>query len=598
MYKRTIRPLSRAIVYVYKRNFLAALLRDIAFILGTGVQMGQIAAGGMFIDSTADLLLAGEFITPQEFLYTDSAFWLMILLLLFVLNSAISSYRSAVLESLSRAVSHQANLDIMSKVASENLQEVEQQEFQDLVAFVPNYSISSLMDTYNAFSEMMRFLITLLTAITILARSMGSSVIFLIFLSIPLAVIKYVGDQRILKYRENKVEGVKFINYITNISTSIPDFAELRVNGIFSFLIKAFRKENKEYLAGETDRSNKFHSDSVIFSTFNEIMRFGYIVYVLFIAIAKSLSIGQFKALYDYTFTTTDSAYNALRQMTIMFDRSSYARAFFNLLDYEGFGDMKYGNEVLGKGTPRIELQNLDFMYPDEPDRKVLEDVNVVIEPGEKIAFVGADGSGKSSLVKTLCGLYEIVAGDYVLDGYSIRELKRGQLKNKISVVFQNFVRYNLSLKRNITISSKKTNLDKKLYEDVKKVTGVDKFMKKEGIDDNQILGKFFKGGKELSPGHWQRLSIARMLYRNKPVYIMDEPFTFIDGPSREEILNNILKFVGKEKTIIYITQNTDNLDLFDSVYYIYNGKVLENGTYHELMKKRGRFYKVAMSNR
>jgi len=121
--------------------------------------------------------------------------------------------------------------------------------------------------------------------------------------------------------------------------------------------------------------------------------------------------------------------------------------------------------------------------------------------------------------------------------------------------------------------------------------------MKKEKLTDKSILGKEFTGGKDISPGYWQRLAIARMLYRNKGIFIMDEPFTYIDGPSQEKMIKEILKFIGNKKTLIYITQNTDHLDMFDTVYYIHDGRIVESGSYNQLMKKKGKFYKEARAN-
>ncbi len=172
--------------------------------------------------------------------------------------------------------------------------------------------------------------------------------------------------------------------------------------------------------------------------------------------------------------------------------------------------------------------------------------------------------------MKILCGLYEITAGDYTVNGLSIRELDRGELKKQISITEQGFNQYYTSLKQNIIINSseKFNNLQ---YQHVKEITQVDKFIKKEDLSDNQLLGKFFAKGREISPGYWQRLAIARMLYRKASVYIMDEPFTFIDQHSRKEILKNSIKFL-EDKILIYISQDYDDLDLFDKVYELKGG--------------------------
>ena len=197
-------------------------------------------------------------------------------------------------------------------------------------------------------------------------------------------------------------------------------------------------------------------------------------------------------------------------------------------------------------------------------------------------------------MVKILTGLYQIQTGDYLVDGISVRELDRGELKKKISVTFQDFINYNFSVKENVVISGERKNVDKALYDNVSKVSQITDFLKKEKIGDTHILGKTFPGGKELSPGYWQRLAISRMLYRNRKIFVMDESFTFIDSESKEIILNNIMDFIGPERTLIYITRSVEDLDLFDKIYFFENGKVVESGNYKELMKNKKKFFKIA----
>ena len=134
------------------------------------------------------------------------------------------------------------------------------------------------------------------------------------------------------------------------------------------------------------------------------------------------------------------------------------------------------------------------------------------------------------------------------------------------------------------------------MYDKVIKICEIDKFMKQEGIDDTLVLGKYLDG-KELSPGYWQRLAIARTLYRNRDIFILDEPFTFIDSQSRDRIIRGILKFAGPDRTVILITRDTDLLDLFDRVYMLERGHIVESGTWEELVKKKGRAYKEMKYN-
>jgi ABC-type multidrug transport system fused ATPase/permease subunit len=283
-----------------------------------------------------------------------------------------------------------------------------------------------------------------------------------------------------------------------------------------------------------------------------------------------------------------------LNTLAIMSDRLSYADEFFSLVEWKGFGDVSHGDKKLPGGPLKLKMLNLDFAYPDQPDRKVLENISLEIKPGEKVVFYGGDSSGKSSLVKLLTGMYEILAGDYMIDKYSIRELERGELKSRISVVFQNFINYSFSLEKNIVIGSDRKNIDRKLFKEVLKITGLNKLLKREDVGKKTRLGKYFADGTELSPGYWQRVAIARMLYRNKDIFIMDEPFTFIDSKSKSKMIKDIMDFVGDDRILIYITRSTEDLAKFDRVFYFEEGQLLESGHWRELMGKKGKTYKKA----
>ena len=378
------------------------------------------------------------------------------------------------------------------------------------------------------------------------------------------------------------------------MTLTIANFSELRVNDTFAYTKRRYQEEYDQFLDGYLKTDSKLYRDRTSFSIVGQVLKFSYVIYVLSFAIVKKLSLGSFKALYDYVDMTYSSAYNVFDSVTYISSLLGYDEKFFDLMDYEGFGDHAHGEKKLKKGTPTIELKNLSFSYPDDPSTMVLKHIDIEIKPGEKIAFFGSDGSGKSSMVKILAGLYQIQLGEYLVDGYSVKDLDRGELKKKIAVTFQDFINYNFSLRENIVISGERKNVNKRLYDDVAKASQVYDFMKKEKLEDTHILGKTFPGGKDLSPGYWQRLAIARMLYRNKKIFVMDESFTFIDSESKEVILHNILDFVGSERTLIYITRSVEDLDMFDRIYFFENGRVVESGSFKELMKKKKKFYKIA----
>lgn len=590
--KEKFSALRKTLGFIYSRYTFAAIGRDLLFILSTGAEIYGITVLGKFIDETAKILLDwGEF-DLNSYFGTESFYYLLILLLLWVVTQICTQGREYLYHVINEGVWKDSQREMLGKVSASNLEDVEKEEFQDYLVFVPSYSIARITSAYDNFSTILSNLIRLVSAFAILFGTMGWTSLLLLLFVIPETIAVHVRRKDLKDYRDEEIGRLKFLNYIQNLGLSIHNFAELRVNNIYSYLRRKYREEYQEFVEGLLKRLFSFTRDKASLSIIGQFMKYGYIVYVLSVAVAKRLTIGSFKALYDYVDVIYSSTFRVINTLSLMSNNLEYVDEYFKLVEYKGFGDYEHGDVKLRGGTPSLEFKNLSFEYPDDPETKILKNLNIKIEPGEKVAFFGGDGSGKTTTVKILTGLYRVKENQYLIDGHRIQDLDRNQLKQKLSVMFQDFIYYHFSLIENVVISGQRKNINKDLYEEVIKITGVKEFKKEIKLTDKSVLGKTFPSGKELSPGYWQRLSIARTLYRNKNVFIMDEPFTFIDDMSAREILGGIFEFLGEERSMIYITRSVSFLKNFDRIYYFDKGRVVESGSWDELMKKKGKLYK------
>jgi len=565
----------RAIQYVYKQAPAAALAADLCFVVTTVAEIAAIKLGGSFIDAATKFLADIETFTINDFIFSDVFWFLSLLLVLMIIQTTVGNLRSYFKEVVRRKYLHNTNNKIMHKLSTENLQEIETKELQDLVAFSNSFSISAMYDFYNSFSEFLKQIIRVVGSIFFLLETVGPLSLFIFVFALPQALVYYLKRKRIAQYLKDSIEKVKLINYLVNITHDVTNFVELKVLNEFKHMRQLYKKTTDDYDGSILRMEEHLAIDRSFFATLGHIGVSIITVVSIAVSVAKKFSIGQFKAIYDYVYTSYDGINNMFNQFFIMAENSIYLNKFFNLIDYSGFGDVSKGDKKLSSGVPKLEMQNIDFQYP-ERQTKTLENINIIVKPGEKVAIIGGDGSGKSTLVKMLCGLYEITAGDYYVNDFSIRELQRGELKNKLSIVSQDYNNYYFSIKRNITIGNPNIAINEDLYDKAKKLTGLDVILKKENLKDSQTLGKYFEGGIEVSPGYWQRISIARAIYRNRDVLIMDEPFSLIDQESRLEILKNIVSYLGKEKTLILISQDMENLQFFDRVYVLKNGRLSE----------------------
>jgi ABC-type multidrug transport system fused ATPase/permease subunit len=588
--------LLQVIKFFYGRYTKEVVIRDILFVIVTISEMVAITTSGKFLDATLKVIQNYETFDIHQYMVTDSFYFLCISLLLWIFVNTGNNIRIQISQNITEKVWRDASLSVMTKISNSNLQDIEKPKLQNLIDYIPNYSVNNLILSYESFSNLIYQLIRNITALSILYSYLGISVLVLIPFVIPEVLLSHFNRKLIQIYDDKKMGILKLTNYIYfTLSTDIGNFNELRVDNTYDYLKKRYAWAKNGYLRGLFRRRKHFRIDKIFGAVVGQTLKYVYLIYLIGYTIVNKLSIGVFSALFGYVDVVYDSSFQIFDTMALLDNYLSYASKYFEFIHHQGFGDESHGYAKLKRGTPDLELLKLDFAYPDEPEKKVLENLTLKIKAGDKVAFFGGDGSGKSSIVKLLSGLYMVTSGDYLIGGYSIKELDRGQLKRKIAVTFQNFVNYSFSIKENITLAGKK-RLDTQLYNRVKKICEIDKFMKREGITDDLKLGKYLDG-KELSPGYWQRLAIARMLYRNRDIFILDEPFTFIDGPSREKIMREILKFAGKDKTVILISRDTDVLDMFDHIFVLEKGHITERGDWKKLLKKRGKFYKEVKYN-
>jgi len=592
-YRKKLTTLWNVLKFVYGRYTLTVVTRDILFVIGTFSEVYSITILGKFIDEVAKILLNWSSFSLDQFWSSNAFTYIAMIFVLWSIQQACNQARMHLYTVVYEKVWEDARYMMVAKVSKSNLQDIEQGKFQDLLTYAPAYSIDRIILTYDSFSGIVGNVVKLISAAVIIFETMSWSVLFLILFVLPQIVVVHLRRKKIRNYQDENVSKLKYLNYLLNVTLQISNFLELRVNDTFAYLKRRYIEEYDEFLHGYLKTDTNMYRDRTIVNILGQFLKFIYVIYMLAISIARKHSLGTFKALYDYVDMTYISIYNIFDSMSDISALLGYDEKFFELMDYEGFGDHEHGTLKLQKGTPQLELKNLSFSYPDDPDTLVLKHIDLTIAPGEKVAFFGGDGSGKSTMVKILSGLYQIKKGDYLLDNISVRDLDRGQLKKKVAVTFQDFINYNFSVRENVVISGERKNINKGLYESVSKVSLVKDFLGKEKIDDEKILGKTFPGGKELPLGYWQRLAIARMLYRDRKIFIMDETFTFVDSESKDIILSNILNFIGPDRTLIYITRSIENLDMFDKIYFFENGKIIESGDWKGLMKKRKKFYKI-----
>ena len=246
-----------------------------------------------------------------------------------------------------------------------------------------------------------------------------------------------------------------------------------------------------------------------------------------------------------------------------------------------------------GKLTPRpirrgFEFRNVSFAYPGTT-RRVLKDFNFTLSPGERIALIGENGQGKTTVVKLITRLYDPTEGQILLDGVDLRDYKLEDLHHEIGVIFQDFMRYEMTARENIAVGRvEHQHTEDEIRAAAEKSLAASVVAKLEGGYD-QMLGRRFETGVELSGGEWQRVALARAYLRDAQLLILDEPTAALDAKSELEVFERFAELT-KNKMALLISHRFSTVRMADRIVVLAGGQLVEEGNHQQLMALGGRY--------
>ncbi len=268
-----------------------------------------------------------------------------------------------------------------------------------------------------------------------------------------------------------------------------------------------------------------------------------------------------------------------------------------NLFDYEEFMSLPIQQKELPKlleSPERIELRGISFHYPHSKKR-VLQDINLTITKGQHIAIVGENGAGKSTLIKLITGLYEPTDGTVMVDDESLQTKEMASWHRLLSVLQQDYLAYSFAnAKDNVYFGDVTAPFDQGRFDRAVDKAEARTFLEALPSGVNSYVSQWMEdsegnNGTDLSGGQWQRLALARNFYRDAPIIILDEPTSAIDALAEARIFNHL--FADKKRTIITISHRLTTIERADMIYMLQDGKLVEQGTHAELVKKKGHYY-------
>lgn len=410
-------------------------------------------------------------------------------------------------------------------------------------------------------------------------------VIAILVIFIPVLVSQLIRIGLFAKLEDESAQIRRENAYYEDCICSREYFKETRMLGAFHYFMNLYR-ETTEQLNKKTWKTNR--RSGCIEIGLKILALIGYVVVLLmlvYFVLNGKISIGAFAAVFVSIETMFDYMESAINfQIGGITSRLGAVRNFVNFLDYPE----RRGEEREVDFTGGIHAKNISFRYPGAAE-DVIEHITLHIEQGETIAVVGENGAGKSTLIRLLTGIYQPTHGNVIVGDADTKSVAMNSICKGISGVFQNYQRYQMTLKDNIVISDvDRAEHEKAIVGSIQKVDlDIEGKSFPEGIET--MLSREFDG-VDLSGGQWQRVAIARGLYRDRKIIILDEPTASID-PLEEFKIYKQFKDLSKGKLSILVTHRLGSARIADRIIVMDKGKMVEIGTHDELMENKSSKY-------
>jgi ATP-binding cassette, subfamily B, bacterial len=235
-----------------------------------------------------------------------------------------------------------------------------------------------------------------------------------------------------------------------------------------------------------------------------------------------------------------------------------------------------------------LEVRDLSFVYPGT-DRRVLDDISLSIEPGQVVALVGENGSGKTTLVKLICQLYRPEIGQILWNGHDVTTFDPDALRSNMTVIFQDFIQYHLSVRDNIALGRVEREPDAEALHEAARRAGAAGFLGRMPHGWDTRLGRQFHGGHELSIGQWQRLALARAFFRGGDFLVLDEPTASLDPKAESELFAE-MRELSAGRSVLLVSHRFSSVRTADVIYVLQQGRITEAGSHEELLELGGHY--------
>ena len=516
-------------------------------------------------------------------------FSLLIILVFDAFNNYYNSYKKPIFD---MEILKKVNEDIFNKRTNLDINTYENQEFYEKLNQTVHNVSNNFLETQNSFLSCIFDAMYLMLTIGLMVNidlKIGCFVLIPVVVSFGLGA-KLNKNQYDLNM--DLLSEDRKLNYVKN-TFFLKDYSkEIKLTKIIKPLINFLNSAYDNSISHIHKKGFKIGLKTGLMEILGKyIVNIGALIYISYqVMVSKRINIGEFYFLLFSIITLSWYLTSTVSNVLKIGENGLYINQYREFCDMETNIETSTGLEVKDIDNVCIEFKNVFFRYHNE-ELYTLEGINLKFYNKEKVALVGYNGAGKTTIIKLMLRLYDVTKGEILLNGHNIKEYDIKSYRNIFGTVFQDFQAYANKLSTNISMEEG-SNDYAKVAEAAKK-SGIDK--KIEGLDnkyDTVYSKEFDDDGVVFSGGEIQKVAIARAFYNTKKISIFDEPSSFLDPYAEKQIFKKMLNN-SNNQTTIFVSHRLSAAVLADKIYYIEDGKVLEEGVHANLIESKGKYYEV-----
>jgi ATP-binding cassette subfamily B protein len=526
-------------------------------------------------------------LTQKVDVITNVSYLLTAWIAALMLESLLPPWVTVIQGNLNERLMGHINLKLMQKANTfEDLQAFEDTLFYDRLQILRSEANQKPLYLLTGLGFLGKQLATLLTIAGLLFSLSWWVPMLLFAVSLPQAYVSFRLEKSAWQVAEGKSQQIRRMEYFSSILLTDTYAKEVRLFGLGKFILNRYQRAFTEWHQAQSSIRFRQARWSMLSASISAFANAGIFYWVIQQALQDSLTPGSV-LLYIQSLAYFEDSIAEIAYSPILFEALVYMRSLFEFLARQ---PILYINPspvtVPSNFTSGIKFENVSFSYPD--GRTALSNISFTIHPGETIALVGENGAGKTSLIKLLTRLYDPTSGSIFIDNINLQDLDIKEWRQRISVVFQDFGKYSLTLGENISIGDLSIE-DTSRIDEAAQQAGIVSLFKRLPQGYETPLGKQFDG-TELSGGQWQKLAIARAFYRkDAQVLILDEPTAALDPRSEFDVYQRFAELT-RGKTTLLVTHRLASVRMANRILVLKQGCLLEQGSHEELIGKNGEY--------